>query len=87
MHWDHSFPVFGPSLHVLGMAHQHVLNSGQLASFVHLSDEKKLAAIDNRFGHHVFEPGLFHESDDLLAFLNSCSHWSRAHHMFVCLQS
>ncbi len=41
VHWDHSFPILWPSIHVLWMASSHVLNITELSSLVHFFDEQK----------------------------------------------
>ena len=55
VHRDHLLPVTRPTVHILRVARGEVLQLAQLALVVHFLNEQKLAAVDNRLGHHVLE--------------------------------
>ena len=86
VHRDHSFPILGPAVHVLRMRRGQMLNLAEFAFLVHLLDEQELAAVDDRFGHHVFQPGLLDLLDDLSALVDGRRHRHRAHHVLAGIE-
>ncbi len=86
VHRDHLLPVTRPTVHVLRVARGEVLQFAQLAFVVHFLDEQKLATVDNRLGHHVFQPGFIDGFAKLLAFLDGRGHRHGAHHMLARAQ-
>ena len=86
VHRDHLFPVVRPAVHVLRMRRRQVLDLAQFALLVHLLDEQELAAVDDRLGHHVFQPGLLDEFADLLALFDRRRHRHGAHDVLAGLE-
>ena len=64
----------------------HVLDLAKLAFLIHLLNEQVLAAVYDRFRHHVPEPSISDELANLIAFRNSRRHGNRAHHVLARLQ-
>ena len=63
-----------------------ILDLAQLALLIHFLEEQEFAGVDDRFGHHVFQPGLPDQFDDLPAFFNARGHGHGAHHVLARLQ-
>ena len=63
-----------------------VLQFAELAFVVQFLDEQKLAAVDNRLGHHVFKAGFIDGFAQFLAFLDGRCHRHGAHHMLAGAQ-
>ena len=85
-HGGQSRPVIGPAVHVLLVASPQELKPAQLALFIQLLDEKILAAVDDRFHHHVRLAALSLGFNDLLAFFDGSSHGNRARNVFSSVQ-
>lgn len=81
--WGQAGPIIRPAIHVLLMAGLYKLNLSQRPTVGELFDEKKLARIDNCFGHHVAQACLFNQIHDCFAFFQARCHRHRAHHMLA----
>ena len=65
----------------------HVLYFSKLAFVIQLLDEKKLTAVDNSFGHHIFQTSLIDKIYNLLALLNRGRHGNGAHNVLPRFES
>ncbi|MEY3457076.1 MAG: hypothetical protein RL215_233 [Planctomycetota bacterium] len=66
-----------------------MLDFSEFALLVELFDEQEFAAVDDGFGHHVFEACFFDFFDDLAAFVDGGGHGDGAHDVFAgveCLE-
>ena len=83
VHGGQAGPIIRPAIHVLLMAGLYKLNLSQRPTVGELFDEKKLARIDNCFGHHVAQACLLNQIHDCFAFFQARCHRHRAHHMLA----
>ena len=68
------------------MRRREVLNLAEFAFVVELLDEQVFAAVDDGFGHHVFQPGGADQTDDLSGLVQGRRHRHGAHDVLAGLQ-
>lgn len=79
-------PSVRPALHVLVVAALQKLNPTELAAAIELARVEILPRVENRFGHHIFEPGPLNELDNLTAFVDGEGHWHGADDVFPSIE-
>src|SRR6185503_2684035 len=82
-HGRQAGPVIGPAVHVLLVTGLDELELAEFARVEQLLHEQVFAGVNDRLGHHVFEPGLLDEFDDLPAVADARGHRHGAGDMFA----
>ncbi len=86
VHGRHTFPIAGPTVHILLVTCLQELNATQVAPVVHFLHKQILAAVNHGFHHHVNLATGFGGFHDALTILYAGGHRNRTGHVLARFQ-